>query len=684
MVDWITIDKNSGNSGTTVITVTASSYQELLERTTSLTVNTVNTSLSGSVAIIQQPRDVETVSVSPSTISAPASGGVYTFNIISNGAWTIEYPEWVTLSQTAGTGNATITVVVSENHSVEEYEDNIDVSTRDNTATVVVSQDRIVTHISVDPELLYFYESGGSKTITITSNAPWTASTNSEWITLSQSAGTGNGTVTVTCNSSTIDRNTSISFITLDETASTEVRQYKEEPYLYFTQSAITFDGNGGTKPLGVESNVQWEISEYEINNGLMLTNINGGSFNIVDAFSSDNIKYKYIKNFGNEVTQTGSITLSLGDILIITDILTTYRNQYPKIVTDSTYTVEGRLTDTTFSNGEYIKYQTLFRGGKVTDASGLKINTSNKSIVGMFAGCTYLVKAPTSLPILENMETGDGFANMFSGCTSLTTIPTLPSITLRGSCYYAMFSGCTSLTTAPELPATTLANYCYQSMFDGCTALTTAPTLPATTLASGCYNGMFKGCTSLTTVPALPVTTLTDSCYESMFEGCTSLRTAPALPATDLTEQCYMCMFSGCTSLISAPILSATTLVEKCYKEMFAGCTSLTTAPELPATDLGGSCYYGMFKGCTSLTTAPVLPALRLFGECYREMFYGCSSLNYIKCLAEENLTWNSKADWVRGVASRGTFVKSSSAMWWGTGVNDIPENWTVIDNTD
>ena len=116
MVDWINISSNSGNSGTTVITVTASSYSELIERTTSLTVNTVNTSLSGTVNISQQPRGVVTVIVSPNSISAPVEGGVYTFNIISNGDWTITYPNWTTLSQTAGTGNATITVTIGGNY----------------------------------------------------------------------------------------------------------------------------------------------------------------------------------------------------------------------------------------------------------------------------------------------------------------------------------------------------------------------------------------------------------------------------------------------------------------------------------------------------------------------------------------------------------------------------------------
>lgn len=38
-----------------------------------------------------------------------------------------------------------------------------------------------------------------------------------------------------------------------------------------------------------------------------------------------------------------------------------------------------------------------------------------------------------------------------------------------------------------------------------------------------------------------------------------------------------------------------------------------------------------------------------------------------------------NLTKDWVKGVASTGTFVKNSAATWDVTGVNGVPEGWTV-----
>ena len=229
------------------------------------------------------------------------------------------------------------------------------------------------------------------------------------------------------------------------------------------------------------------------------------------------------------------------------------------------------------------------------------------------------------------------------------------------------------------SLPAITLAQKCYLDMFSKCVYLVTAPELPATILASNCYTYMFGGCTSLTTAPELPATTLAGRCYQSMFAGCTSLTTAPELPATTLANNCYFSMFYNCASLTKAPELPAETLVESCYEEMFFNCTSLVNVPDLAATTLAQYCCLRMFYNCTSLVNAPVLPATTLAQACYNYMFGNCSNLKYIKCLATSNPDY--AQNWVNGVAASGTFIKAASMSGWTTGVNGIPDGWTVQD---
>lgn len=163
------------------------------------------------------------------------------------------------------------------------------------------------------------------------------------------------------------------------------------------------------------------------------------------------------------------------------------------------------------------------------------------------------------------------------------------------------------------------------------------------------------------------------------MFEGCTNLTTAPELPAITLANGCYYNMFRGCSSLTTAPTLPATSLVDSCYYGLFNNCSSLTTAPELPVTTLASSCYAMMFSGCTSLTTAPELPAKTLAQSCYANMFSN-TSLNYIKMLATNISASNCLYNWVKGVASSGTFVKKSAMTSLPTGNSGIPSGWTVV----
>ena len=209
---------------------------------------------------------------------------------------------------------------------------------------------------------------------------------------------------------------------------------------------------------------------------------------------------------------------------------------------------------------------------------------------------------------------------------------------------------------------------------------------LPATTLAGSCYDSMFKGCTKLVNAPELPATKIERSCYNSMFYNCMNLVIAPALPATTLMDYCYNSMFYNCAKLVNAPELPATSLMDYCYNSMFRGCAKLVNAPELPATSLGRYCYDSMFYGCTSLVNAPALPATSLTGKgfCYQSMFYGCTKLNYIKAMFTTTPSDSFTKNWVYGVSSIGTFVKNSAATWDVTGVNGIPEGWTVETATE
>lgn len=269
-------------------------------------------------------------------------------------------------------------------------------------------------------------------------------------------------------------------------------------------------------------------------------------------------------------------------------------------------------------------------------------------------------------------------YGDSFSNVTSLQDKP---------YALYGVFSGCSGMTSAENLalPATTLSNDCYRNMFYNCVNLTTAPKkLPATTLSNGCYRYMFSNCKGLTKAPdsvGITSTIMSSGSCIHMFSNCTSLLTAPELPSSTLAKECYYNMFYQCSGLTTPPsVLPATTLSENAYENMFYNCSGLTVAPIISAVTLSSNCCKQMFMGCSSLTTSPVLYAETMVAYCYENMFRGCSSLNRITCIAtnpDGSAAYTS--NWVNGVSSSGTFVKSSTASNWGYGVYGIPSGWSV-----
>lgn len=81
----------------------------------------------------------------------------------------------------------------------------------------------------------------------------------------------------------------------------------------------------------------------------------------------------------------------------------------------------------------------------------------------------------------------------------------------------------------------------------------------------------------------------------------------------------------------------------------------------------------------CVNLVIGSEIAATNLGNYSCRHMFYGCSKLSYIKAMFTTAPSGKYTTDWVYGVAPKGTFVKNEAATWDVTGVNGIPEGWTV-----
>ena len=217
--------------------------------------------------------------------------------------------------------------------------------------------------------------------------------------------------------------------------------------------------------------------------------------------------------------------------------------------------------------------------------------------------------------------------------------------------------------------------------LFESCYTITDASMLilPEDT-GTRCYAGLFYGCTGLTAAPELPATVLSKECYRSMFRKCTNLMKVPGLEhVTAISSSCCRSMFMQCTNITEPTEISVTTLANQCYESMYMA-SGIKRAPVLPATVMAQSCYEKMFAGCTALTSGPLLHAPILKTRCYFGLFSGCTGLSEIKCLATDISANNSTAYWTYGVGGTGRFTRAAGTEW-TTGINGIPDGWTVVD---
>lgn len=136
--NWITVNPTSGvNVGSFTIKVGANISET--ERNATLIV--AGKTLTRTVNVTQKGKDI-TLSVDVSSLDFTVNGESKSFNISSNGTWTIEAPDWCTLSTKSGSNNREITVTVTQNTTGSEKTGEIVVTSQaGKTSKINVKQD---------------------------------------------------------------------------------------------------------------------------------------------------------------------------------------------------------------------------------------------------------------------------------------------------------------------------------------------------------------------------------------------------------------------------------------------------------------------------------------------------------------------------------------------------------------
>ena len=167
---------------------------------------------------------------------------------------------------------------------------------------------------------------------------------------------------------------------------------------------------------------------------------------------------------------------------------------------------------------------------------------------------------------------------------------------------------------------------------------------------------------------------------YYCMFCNNTYMTKAPVMDFETITYLSCGMMFAGCTSLNDVPDMKVKRIISQGCNAMFKGCSSLVNPPMINVTEfIDGFQCEEMFADCTSLIKTPVLSISTLTPNCYINMFSGCTNLSEITMLATDISAEGCLEGWVQGVSSTGTFYKHPDIGSLPTGIDGIPEGWTI-----
>ena len=217
------------------------------------------------------------VSFGVQSLNVVAEGGNYTVELKSNGDWNIgSTADWLTVSPISGNGSATLTLVAQPNPSEQVRSVEIRATTKDNTASLTISQEGTPTgedpggedpehYLTVTPNELQFVCTGEDKVITIECDEAWSIVDDTDWIAFDKTEGEGNDEVVVTVGENPLHemRSAEIEFrSTSGNSAVINVSQEASplQHFLNVTPTGLSFGKEGGSKDVTIECDAEWQV----------------------------------------------------------------------------------------------------------------------------------------------------------------------------------------------------------------------------------------------------------------------------------------------------------------------------------------------------------------------------------------------------------------------------------------
>ena len=265
--NWITSSMASGN-GDATLTLTINPIQGEYSVNREVDVVFGSQQVSDKVHVVQSIAVIMAIELDPTSLEFANTGETKTVSVSTEDAWTAEAAaNWVSLSLTEGQGDAQVSVTVGENPAYEDRQTTVMFTSASGfQAMLVVKQEASVDphFLDVTPLAFHFPKEGGQGEITIGCDTDWQIDMSCEWLTLSQTSGTGNATVVLTATANPIAEPRTAGFVIKSGNLSHDfsVSQVAgDQPVeVSFNVDTLFIPASGGMQHLELTSNTAWEL----------------------------------------------------------------------------------------------------------------------------------------------------------------------------------------------------------------------------------------------------------------------------------------------------------------------------------------------------------------------------------------------------------------------------------------
>lgn len=261
-VTWLRVNPSSGGPGSHTINVSYDPNPTIEPRSVIVTITGggITKTISGT-----QPGAPVSLTVTPPFRDVPAAGGQTTFDVVSNVSWTVtDNAVWANVTPVAGSNNAQLTVTCDANPTITARVCSVSVTGGGITRTVAVNQPGNNPTLTVTPLYRDVPYTASNTTFNIASNTSWTATESCDWLSITGSPGSGNGTlnVSVQANALNVARTCTITISGGGNNIPVTVNQAAAPTVLTVTPSNRDVQYAAGSTTFEIISNSNWVVSD--------------------------------------------------------------------------------------------------------------------------------------------------------------------------------------------------------------------------------------------------------------------------------------------------------------------------------------------------------------------------------------------------------------------------------------